>query len=497
MTRHFLNRFTQNVSGGVMIWAAVAAPIMLSGAALSVDVSRIYNLDEQLQSASDALARAGAAELDGRSDSIIRSTRAVNSLVNNSQSYSEAGYGKVEVSSFRFLKSLPANDYDAPTADMVTTDPHEAKYIEVSVKPVTIRTLFPPKLSQGITSVTLSATSIAGFTFGVCGVAPIFVCNPYEGSGISLFEALEDPAQQRRQIRFIDGSGPESNLAPGSFGFLDPFSSNGTSGANLMKDAIAMSTPPTCFGGGADGVNLRPGNLSSVGAALNVRFDIYKGRYSSAQYRSDPQYAPAKNVVKGYASDKNKTCQISENEMAFGLPKDACFATNSCTGLGGSMGDGNWNFLEYVRINHNAAPTLDIFGTVYHFNYSSETVTPSVPPSRYAMYRWEIESDRIPGEMSYGIGNTNTPEEGAPQCHDSGGSSGGADRRIIHAAVLNCGELAQSYDSKTQNLPAQAFAKVFITEPMGNGEDNTIYGEMVGVVLGSDFVSRDNIAVTR
>jgi len=56
-----LKRFTRDSFGGVAIYAAVTAPVMVGGAALSVDVARIQNLDQQLQRASDAYARAGAA----------------------------------------------------------------------------------------------------------------------------------------------------------------------------------------------------------------------------------------------------------------------------------------------------------------------------------------------------------------------------------------------------------------------------------------------------
>lgn len=53
-------------------------------------------------------------------------------------------------------------------------------------------------------------------------------------------------------------------------------------------------------------------------------------------------------------------------------------------------------------------------------------------------------------------------------------------------------------NGRTDPLPVETFVKVFLTEPMGNGQDNDIWGEIVGpVVQGRDSVSNDQIAVVR
>ena len=75
------------------------------------------------------------------------------------------------------------------------------------------------------------------------------------------------------------------------------------------------------------------------------------------------------------------------------------------------------------------------------------------------------------------------------------------DRRIIHAAVLNCGMIEDSGESmsgRTSPQPVETFVKVFLTEPMGKGKVNIIWGEIVGpVVQGDDAPSRDRVALTR
>jgi hypothetical protein len=117
------------------------------------------------------------------------------------------------------------------------------------------------------------------------------------------------------------------------------------------------------------------------------------------------------------------------------------------------------------------------------------------------MYRWEIDNNCVPGSETYGS-NAVTAEEGLPQCHASGPSTTVKDRRIITVAVLNCGEIEANSPNgmfrRTDPLPVETFVKVFLTEPMGKGQDNIIYGEIVGpIVKGQDGEANDLVAVRR
>ena len=117
------------------------------------------------------------------------------------------------------------------------------------------------------------------------------------------------------------------------------------------------------------------------------------------------------------------------------------------------------------------------------------------------MYRWEIDNNCVPGSETYG-NNAITAEEGLPQCHTSGASTTVEDRRIITVAVLNCAEIEANspngmFRSKDP-LPVETFVKVFLTEPMGSGQENIIYGEIVGpLVNGQDSEANDMVAVRR
>lgn len=522
--RTSLKNYLTHTGGTVAMWGVFAMPVIIGGAALSVDASRLYNMDHDLQSASDALARAGAAELDQRSDSIQRATRAIQNLVSNEQKFSKMGSGEVEIDTIRYLKSLPDKDYMDVTNEYVTNNPSEAKYVEVAVKPHDVSTMFPVTVVNKITDVTLSAKSTAGFDQSVCEVAPVFICNPVENTGVSIYAAMEDPAFRRQQIKLKTSGGNNAQYGPGNFGWLDPY--GGNSGASQLREAVAVDVPPTCFNKSA-GVVLRPGNISSMRHAMNTRFDIYEGSYSGK--KNDPAYAPAENVTRaatlkanicahadvdlesvkfsaGVFADVNVYIDgidplidanlIAQAKIAYPLPRDKCFYDGSCD----RIGDGDWDFVTYLKVNHNFMSPITIEGVTYTINYNNNTFTPAEPPSRYNMYRWEIDNNSVPGSMTYGS-SAITKGEGLPICHASGPSTTVPDRRVIHAAVLNCEAIeaqGEAMNGRTDPIPAETFVKVFVTEPMGNSKDNTLWGEVIGpVVQGYDPESRDQIALVR
>jgi Flp pilus assembly protein TadG len=427
--------FRRDRRGGVVVWLALATPPLVALGVLSVDVARIYNLEAELQSAADSMARAGAVELDGHDSAITRATAAVNDLTQNRRRFANGAGARVAVQRIRFLDALPASDADPVTADYETTDPNDAKYVEVTVAPAAISTLFPPQLAAGLASVTLNAKAVGGRMAQMCGAAPLFICNPVEGDAEwTLDQALDSPGLTGRQIR-LRGKGGSSTYGPGMFGYLEP---PGGSGASDMKLFFAEVTPDICYP--AAGVTLRTGVVSSADQGVNTRLGQYSGSFRNTQ----AQY-PAAQVTTAY-------------------PRDGCFASGGCT----RVGDGGWDVVNYMRARGSPA-SVDIGGTVYAFNYASNTVLPS-RPSRYAVYRWEIQR-----------------AGGTPPRTDS-------DRRVMPVAVLNC----QAENLSASRIRVAAFAKVFLTEPMGSGTEDVIWGELVGALRwGEDRQVRDQVDVRR
>lgn len=483
-----LAKFLGNQRGAVAVWAALIGPVLVGVGALAVDVSRVYNLDADLQTAADAMARAGAVELDGRSDSISRATSAVNNLVSNDQRFSNQGRGPVAIESIRFLASIPASDAEAIDPASETSDPAEAKFVEVTVRPERLTTLLPPQIASGVVGVTVKAHAVGGRTSRICNAAPLFVCDPFEDTGQTLAEALEDRAVRGRLIA-LRAKGGTSSYFPGNFGFLETPSGGG---ASDLRDMFAKANPAACFD--QTGVLMRTGAVTSVSQGLNVRFDIYDGSFSGK--KNDPEYAPALNVTKGYSGS---SCGSSADASAMGLPRDSCFAAGSCPNLGGRMGDGAWDVVRYMEVNHGAPASATIGGVTYAFNYVARTVTPAPRPTRYEVYRWEIDGARIPGQSGYGV--SSTPEVGTPRCYSGGALADEPDRRVISVAVLQCRALDAQYGisgGASPPLPTSGFVKVFLTEPMGSGSDDVIWGEIVGLLTnGVDSQARDQVEVRR
>src|SRR5580692_12116820 len=69
--------------GTVLPYVAMMLAVIIGLSALALDASRLMSVQTQLQNAADALALAGAAELDRRPDSIIRAEAAIRNLIAN------------------------------------------------------------------------------------------------------------------------------------------------------------------------------------------------------------------------------------------------------------------------------------------------------------------------------------------------------------------------------------------------------------------------------
>jgi len=484
--RDRLRRGVRDDGGAVAIWAALLTPVFLSLGALSVDLARLYNLDADLQTAADAMARAGAYELDGRSDSMTRATRAINNLPSNRQRFADGGPSTVTAHTIRFLTALPDDD-DAPiTSDLVTTNPFDARFVEVQVQPTNITTIFPPNLIRGVVRTTLEASAVGGRQAEICGAAPLFICDPGEGGNESLASALENREIRGRQIQ-LRGRGGSSAYFPGNFGFLEP---PGSRSAADVRDMLGQVSVQTCFR--SEGVILRTGQISSATNGINTRFDLYDGPFNNK--KNDPAYAPAKNVTKGYTG---AACNPSPSVQAQGLPRDNCFATGTCPHVGGRQGDGVWNVTNYFKVNHGSPATATIGGVAYTFNYTTGAYSPYPGPTRYEVYRWEIDNNKIPGSAGYGA--SKTKEVGTPRCATAAPDTA-PDRRVIPVAVLQCQALQQHYDLNGNSgpVPASGFVKVFLTEPAQNGQEDIIWGELIGMVLkGVDPYARDAVQVRR
>jgi Flp pilus assembly protein TadG len=313
--RRFVTTFHNDTSGIIMPYVAILMVVFIGLGALALDGGRFMSTQTQMQGVADALSIAGARELDQRSGARARATSAIDTLVNNG--LTGLGYnGAVTHAAPVFYSALPTAN--AGFTGTPATSDQDARFVAVTVNPVTVPTLMPiPFFKAGAANnFSTGARAIAGFkNRAVCGISPMFICNPYETSGMTdaqataaLSAALDpnDPgynqANARKLFRMpVVGN----NTSPGHFGWLQ--TPNNVAGCNpnstpCLNELIAydskQSLSRSCFDG--SGVVMATGN-KPVPDAFNDRFDIYTTKNGPSA-----DFTPAINVRKGFKAGVGK-----------------------------------------------------------------------------------------------------------------------------------------------------------------------------------------------
>lgn len=492
-TRHSkrISRWCRHLAaqeGGVAVTVALIAPVLIGMAALALDLGRAWSTQTELQNAADAAALAGASQLDNEFGAMDRARdAAVDELVRNFQTFAADAFGpvaEIDADNIRF--------FIAPGGAEAMSD-DEANYIEVFVQPRSLAFFLAPVVG-GMTEVTAGARAMAGMGSAYCKVPPMFICMPSDGN-------LAPGRGVWMKGKSQGGGG--GSWAPGNFGILGLDTGQGASlSANLIRDAMGRENPlAQCFGRD-DAQETKPGETTAIRDGLNMRFDIYPNNHNvpsgEPQVRENPQYRPSVNPVKGLVKQGN-SCRITNNGWqrpddhyrgpgehedissdpieAMGFPRDSCAYPDengnpgSCaaTGNDGRFGDGQWDFLAYMAVNHptyvNSDMTISQWPSDLPGNMSNH-------PTRFEVFKWEIENQPNP-EMA-----------NAPQCYNGPMPSSVdaiTDRRVMTVAVVDCTGLS----GQAQVQPTDWY-NIFLTEPMGGethpefDDPNSLYAEIIG-----------------
>ena len=487
----FAKQLWDDSDGVILPYVAITLGVVIGLSALALDGSRLMSLQTQLQSGADALALAGAAELDRRPDSIIRAEAAIRNLLANP--VAGAGIGQTaQVSSIEFLRSLPLQDDLPITTRNLTDDPTLAAYVEVTAKPIAIQPIFGVSLSSGDHTIAVQAQAVAGYDQIVCNAAPVFVCNPFETSGMSYYQATQaliaadqNPAGDSRLIRLARSQSKNGDFSAGDFGYLNPAtgflpqSACGPGGNSGIPQALAATQVQACFR--LSGVHLVPSDDPPAMDGLNTRFDIYANGFGTCRI-----YPPDLNVRKGFMAYGNVNwCSAVPawpqwplpNPAATPLPVDQdmigpaaqSFDTNI------NLGSGTWDCAAYWSTAHYIGPGK---------NLPPPGCTASATITRYQVYQYELNflNDRSVGA-----------EYGGPRCVPSGAP----DRRIVTAAIVNCGSSPVPVLNDAQSVPVAGFGRFFLVLPAENGTNGNPYAEFVGLVKRSDPRSADMVQLYR
>lgn len=479
--------------GAILPYVAIMLVVIFGLSALAVDASRLMTVQTQLQAAADGLALAGAAELDRRPDSIVRAESAIHDLLVNT--VPGAGLGKVaEVSHIDFLRSLPSDDGHPITTANLTNDPTLAAYVQVTVKPVGMAMIFPISLSPGRRTITVGARAVAGYDQIVCNAAPVFVCNPYESPGMTYFQATQAliAADQgliphSRLIRLARSQFKNGGYSAGDFGYVQPATGYlpenacGPVGEDGIPQALAATQVQACFR--LSGIRPVPSDDQPAMDGLNTRFDLYANGFYNCR-----GYPPDVNVRKGYTALNNNP-NWCDNAVpaspiwpvapmpgaATALPPDANMINQSLD-PNVVVGSGIWDCDDYWSIAHAIGPGR---------NAPPPGCTHAATITRYSVYQYELN---YLNDRSLGV------EYGGPRCVPQGVPN----RRIITAAIVNCGSSPVPVLNDAQRVPVAGFGRFFLAWPAEPGSaDGDPYAEFLGLVKRSDPNSTDMVQLNR
>jgi hypothetical protein len=492
---HFVRAICSDTRGVILPYMTFMLVVIVGLSVLALDGARLMGLQTSLQAGADALALAGAAELDRLPDSITRAANAINTLVENPTLSGVKSAELVRVADVQFLRSLPADDGDPISADNVTTDPTRARFVQVIIEPVTLSTILPASIFGGSSNVTVSAQAVAGFDQVLCNSIPLFVCNPFETEHMTYYEATQalveannDKSINRKLVRLISMQSKKAANAPGDFGYVRP--ATGALPANTcgprdgegVAQAMAVSRIRACIK--LSGINVQSSDDQAAMDGLNTRFDIYANSFKSCI-----NYAPDENVRRGYVVQGNTNWCIAApsaatwplpNPSASPLPVDENMVVINGSGnqeldTRVTVGDGVWDCAAYWNIAHFAGPGREA---------PPPGCSKSATISRYDVYRYE---------MSYLGDRSRANEIGAPRCSPPGVSG----RRVVHVPIVNCNSSPVAVQNNSQNVPVAAFGRFFLVLPANRYTGGSLYAEFLGLVSPTDKLSRDIVQLYR
>src|SRR6266700_7285977 len=118
--------FCADTQGLILPYVTMMLIVIIGVSVLALDGARYMSLQTQLQNGADALALAGAAELDRLPDARTRARTAIERLLTNSTLFGSAASRTIAVSKIEFYSRLPASDASPMSAGARATRPGNA-----------------------------------------------------------------------------------------------------------------------------------------------------------------------------------------------------------------------------------------------------------------------------------------------------------------------------------------------------------------------------------
>ncbi|WP_137700742.1 pilus assembly protein TadG-related protein [Marimonas lutisalis] len=491
--------------GFVLVMSLLILPVFLAFGLILIDIGRGNNAQSDLQAAADALALAGAAELDGEPGAIADAHAAMEQISNSvsmllrdaSQSPITLDYDEssnTDAFYVAFLSDIPADDttpIDAAWRTAYsTTEDAEAAYVYVAARSSDLQPVFQRILNL-TGDIPIRAVAVATYSRAACQVVPIMICNPFEEEGTEyevLLDAFNEGRMHGRMIRLIKqmGGGAADPVAPGNWGYLETF---GT-GADVLRAALAGYNPQ-CYSGNT--VDTKPGATTSVSQGFNTRYDIYSGSYNNTEdefppdenisnfssntsldgaWENEVMVTPVDGVAGSFIGEDSNwnlrgECQDVDGNILFrgtnGNPDENITETvtgGTCrvdtdTGTGIETETGTW-MPGYWEVKHgdpwdSYLDTSGLSNATIRRQYPDElgVLNSNTLPSRFDIYEHEIDEGLV----------VDTPENGV-------GTTG---RRELFTAIVNCA--ANPWTGAGDDIPVLTYATVFTLSPMEGSQD--------------------------
>ena len=519
----FLRSFIRSDAGSVAPTVGLSIFALIAAGGIAFDYARLASMDTELQNAADQAALAAASQLDGNTGACARAAAAARDLLSNQTLFAnESGSNRAitvadeatcdATGNVQFYQSYDrVNDIFGAAA----TSDANAHVVLVRVNPRQSFYALTPVVGA-FSSGNIAGEAVAELGSAICKVPPVMMCNPAEPESNTDIN-YDFNAVEGQGLRLVIGD-PD---APGNFGFLR----TDAAGAQQVAKEVGYDNPPAgCMA--TNGVATEPGNMISVRAALNTRFDISENGSttcpaggvcsSSRNSRKDLVKADADGCTLGNngwregpspyrPTDPVNPLPGGSDPTSMGFPRDICHAvslTGSCSG--GIIGNGKWDIDAFFRVNYNMIQSEWMTNvTDENGNQLAPTVADIPNVSRYDVYEWELRNTATTIDTPRTVTGTSPALKSysSPVCR--GSITPGPtvpDRRRISVAVINCN--AQNLNGAETNVQVRKWVDVFLVEPAiarGNGPsqrstNGDIYVEVIGVTASGGSA---NNAVTR
>jgi Flp pilus assembly protein TadG len=482
-----LSRLGKDKNATVLVQFTIYIIAIMGMIGLALDGGRFMLLSNSLQELADAAALAGAAQLDGAQDAIIRADNAAQNAAtsNPPRWYDKGGDATITTTYYRALDK-----------DVTTTNPQDANYIKVT----TAASQIAPSFLRAVDVVTKTSISnnsyvanavAQGNTSASCAPIQSFICNPNEASETNpgnannfICPTCKPSVSVGTMFLLVNGWGTGKGSgtgAPGNWGLIQPYAPLSAKNPHDLAPFWAMQAQGNCVttGPSASPLNVRTGDVAQFAIdGENVRFDIPATDVATADYYA----APIK--IDGLSPIGTGSCSKQVTVTGPGFNQDTTdSAYTVCNAPGYSCPLPRDQGMASSNIG-TARPDTTVLNAYWqnHHGANWPTVTDPVTNIKSPITRYQAYLQEVAGTGTAGTWKTEGVEPHGPTCVPADKDPSPASRRIINVAVVDCtywGIKGSSTPLPTTTLVAQ----FFMTEPAttGTSTGGRIYGELIGV----------------